>query len=83
MHLSTSFVEHSLRPGIAGRTPHAALGEADAEEEEEETFSEEEEEEEEEGEEGGGFPGGPGGSEDTFVTLGAPNTAGGGGVPAQ
>ena len=80
MHLSTSFVEHSLRPGIAGRTPHAALGEADAEEEEEETFSEEEEEEEEEG---GGFPGGPGGSEDTFVTLGAPNTAGGGGVPAQ
>ena len=25
MHLSTSFVEHSLRPGIAGRTPHAAL----------------------------------------------------------
>ena len=38
---------------------------------EEETFSEEEE-----GGEGGGSPGGPSGSEATFVTLGAPNTAG-------
>lgn len=46
MHLSTSFVEHSLRPGIAGRTPHAAQASDDEVDVEKEMHSEEEEEEE-------------------------------------
>lgn len=48
MHLSTSFVEHSLRPGIAGRTPHAALTGDDEGDDKGEMLSEEEEEEQEE-----------------------------------
>ena len=53
----------------AGEDEADAEGEMPSEEEEEE---EEEEEGRREGE--GGSPGGPSGSEATFVTLGAPNT---------
>ena len=65
-------------PSRRGCASHAHLcgqaGEDEADAEGEMLSEEEEEEEEGRGEGEGGSPGGPSGSEATFVTLGAPNT---------
>ena len=80
MHLSTTFVEHSLRPSLAGRETFAAQASDD------EAYGEEEGESAEGGL-GIGARGasdtaeGQYGSEATFVTLGAETNAGASSMP--
>ena len=72
-----SCLSYPSRLGCASHAHHCEqAGEDEADAEGEMLSEEEEEEEEEEGrrEGEGGSPGGPSGSEATFVTLGAPNT---------
>ena len=77
MHLSTTFVEHSLRPSLARRTPFAAQASDD------EAYGEEEGAEAEEAAGEGASDGAQcGSSEATFVTLGAPSAAGSSSMPA-
>ena len=63
-----------LDGGCASHAHHCEQAGEDEADAEGEKLSEEEEEEEGRGEGEGGSPGGPSGSEATFVTLGAPNT---------
>ena len=65
---------YPARLGCASHAHHCEQAGEDEADAEGEMLSEEEEEEEGRGEGEGGSPGGPSGSEATFVTLGAPNT---------